>query len=80
MKSIRRCLPLHPSFVGMESRKVVVCHGVQTLRGRVDEGKKVLTYPRGFLSGVWQGIVNGLTVQSTVDTVIRTLIITVQRI
>lgn len=65
----------HPGFVGVETRKVVVCH-----RSRVDEVKKVLSPPLGFRSGVWQSIVNGLTVQSTADMMIRTLIITDQRI
>lgn len=64
--------------MGVGTRKV--CHGVQTLRSRVADVKKVLSHPRRFRSGVWQGLVNGLTVQSTVDTAIRTLIITVQRI
>lgn len=53
---------------------------VCTHRSRVDEVKKVLSPPLGFRSGVWQSIVNGLTVQNTADTMIRTLIITDQRI
>lgn len=69
----------HPGFVGVETHKVVFAT-VCTHRSRVDEVKKVLFPPLGFRSGVWQSIVNGLTVQSTADMMIRTLIITDQRI